>query len=70
MVILLMVMMAMIMMLIIFVMLLISPPEVELLTENEQLFHSFHCASRVVALLARRRFKNFIFTFTPGQKKV
>ena len=46
--------------------LLISPPEVELLTEDEQLFHSFHCASRVVALLARRKFKTFTSTFTPG----
>ena len=38
---------------------MIYPPEVELLTENEQLFHSFHCASRVIALLGRRRFKTF-----------
>ena len=59
-------MMVMIIMLIIFVILLISPPEVELLTEDEQLFHSFHCASRVVALLARRKFKTFTSTFTPG----
>ena len=44
----------------VYVILLISPPEVELLTKDEQLFHSFHCASRVVALLARRGFKTCI----------
>ena len=44
----------------VYMILLISPPEVELLTENEQLLHSFHCASRVVALLGRRKFKTFI----------
>ena len=48
----------------VYVILLISPPEVELLTEDEQLLHSFHCASRVVALLARRKFKTLTFTFT------
>ena len=44
----------------VYMILLISPPEVELLTENEQLFHSFHGASGVVALLGRRKFKTCI----------
>ena len=59
-----MMVMVMVIVMMVYMILLISPPEVELLTEDEQLFHSFHCASRVVALLARRKFKTFTSVVT------